>query len=121
MTAGDVDYLLPGYDLDMGGISPAEVLGRGRNTDLIEDATVALAEARVRKSGVLEKLERWAAEDRDTDGMGGRPSIISYRAVLTALLLLARERAHAPFTSCTPAAGAPQPCVEGTARPPRTP
>lgn len=93
MTAGDVDYLVPGYDLDMGGISPAEVLGRGRNTDLIDDATVALAESRVRKSGVLEKLDQWTAEDRNNEGVGGRPSAISYRAVLTALLLLARESA----------------------------
>ncbi|WP_194383334.1 hypothetical protein [Microbacterium luteum] len=91
MTAADIDYLIPGYDLGTGGISPAEVLGRGRNTDLIEDATVALAEARVRKSGVLEKLDQWAAEDRNTDGTGGRPAMISSRAVLTAFLLLARE------------------------------
>ncbi len=91
MTAGDVDYLIPGYDLDIGGISPAEVLGRGRNTDLIDDATVALAEARVRKAGVLERLDQWAFEDRNTDGMGGRPAMISSRAVLTAFLLLARE------------------------------
>lgn len=93
MTAGDVDYLLPDSRLDLGGITRAEVLGRGRNTDLIEDATVAVAEARVRKSGVLEKLERWAAEDGKDESMGGRPSLISYRAVLTALLLMARESA----------------------------
>lgn len=89
MISGDVDYHLS--DIDLGGISPAEVLGRGRNTDLIEDATVALAEARVRRSGVLEALAQWTAEDRASEGLGGRPSTISYRAVLTALLLLARE------------------------------
>ena len=93
MTAGDVDYLLPESGLDLGGITRAEVLGRGRNTDLIEDATVAVAEARVRKSGVLERLEQWEAEDGKDDSVGGRPRMISYRAVLTALLLMARESA----------------------------
>jgi hypothetical protein len=93
MISGDVDYHLSDFDIDTGGISAAEILGRGRNTDLISDSTVALTEARVRKSGVLENLEGWAAEDRNLEGMGGRPSIISYRAVLTALLLLARESA----------------------------
>lgn len=93
MTVGDVDFSLPADDTDLGGISPAEILGRGRNTDLIEEATVALAEARVRKSGVLEMLDQWATEDRISYGLGGRPAMISSRAVLTALLLLARESA----------------------------
>ena len=93
MTAGDVDYRLPYSDIDTGGISATEVLGRGRNTDLIDDTTVALAESRVRKSGVLEMFEQWAAEDGKDESMGGRPAMISYRAVLTALLLMARESA----------------------------
>lgn len=93
MIANDVDYHYPDLDLTGGGISDDEILGRGRTTDLVSDAAVAIVEARVRKSGVLESLERWKAEDCNTVGMGGRPAIISYRAVLTALLLLARESA----------------------------
>lgn len=93
MIANDVDYHFPDLDLTGGGISDDEILGRGRTTDLVSDAAVAMVEARVRKSGVLESLERWKAEDCNTVGMGGRPAMISYRALLTALLLLARESA----------------------------
>jgi len=95
MTAHDVDYYLPGYSDDAScvGVTEREIIGRGRNMQVIDAGTVALAESRIRQSGVLARLEAWKAEDRTKDGLGGRPEMISTRAVLTALLLLAHENA----------------------------
>lgn len=91
MTSVDIDYYRAFDDNDDCGITEREVLGRGRDLQQFDDSTVALAETRVRQSGILEQLDRWAAEDAKRDGMGGRPAMISYRALLTALLLLAQE------------------------------
>lgn len=93
MTSVDIDYYRAFDDNDECGITEREVLGRGRDLQQFDDATVTLAETRVRQSGILEQLDRWAAEDANRDGMGGRPARISYRALLTALLLLAQEGA----------------------------
>lgn len=93
MTSIDIDYYRAFGDDDECGITEREILGRGRNLQQFDDSMVALVETRVRQSGVLEQLERWAAEDSKGEGMGGRPAMISYRALLTALLLLAHEGA----------------------------
>jgi hypothetical protein len=91
MSAGDIDYEFSGYEPDLGGITQAEVMGRGRIHDLIHDDTVKLTEGRVRKAGVVERLQAWREEDEDVFSIGGRPSLISERAILTGLLLLAKE------------------------------
>lgn len=93
MTTQDTDFYLPGYTPEFGGITEREIIGRGRNMQPVNAGTVALIEARVRKSGILEQLEQWTAEDAKPDGMGGRPAAISFRALLTAMLLLAHEGA----------------------------
>lgn len=91
MSAGDTDYPSTEADSDLGGMTLAEVMGRGRIPQLIDDDTVALMEARVRKTGVLEKLAQWRQEDAPPYSIGGRPSQISDCAILTALLLLSKE------------------------------
>ena len=91
MSAGDIDYGFNGYEPDLGGITQAEVMSRGKSLPLIDDQTVALTEGRVRKSGVLERLQEWRDEDAAAFSIGGRPSLISERAILTGLLLLAKE------------------------------
>jgi hypothetical protein len=92
MTSTDIDYYRT-LDNDEGGITEREIVGRGRNLQQFDDSTVALMETRVRQSGILEQLDRWAAEDSHADSMGGRPAMVSIRALLTALLLLAHEGA----------------------------
>lgn len=99
MIAGDVDYAFTGHDPDLGGMTQAEVMGRGRIHQLIDDETVALMEGRVRKTGILEKLREWSDEDAEAISVGGRPSLISERAVLTGMLLLAKEGASMFLTS----------------------
>ena len=91
MNTEDVDFYLPGYSAEHGGITENEIIARGRNLQQVDPATVALVESRVRQSGILTQLDAWAREDAKPEGMGGRPAMISYRAVLTALLLLAHE------------------------------
>ena len=91
MSAGDIDYAFNGYEPDLGGMTQAEVMGRGHIHQLIDDATVALMEGRVRKTGVLERLQEWRDEDAAAFSIGGRPSLISERAILTGMLLLAKE------------------------------
>lgn len=91
MNVTDRDYYMPGFNAEHGGITPNEVMGRGRNLQQVQPALVALIDSRVRQSGVLEQLDAWAAEDSKADWMGGRPAILSARAVLTALMLLAHE------------------------------
>ncbi|TFC16536.1 hypothetical protein [Cryobacterium glucosi] len=91
MSAGDIDYGFTGYEPDLGGMTQAEVMGRGRIHQLIDDETVALMEGRVRKAGVLERLQAWRDEDAVAFSIGGRPSLISERAMITGMLLLAKE------------------------------
>jgi hypothetical protein len=91
MSAGDIDYGFTGYEPDLGGITQTEVMSRGKSLPLIDDQTVALTEGRVRKAGVLERLQEWRDEDAAAFSIGGRPSLISERAILTGLLLLAKE------------------------------
>jgi len=45
----------------------------------------------VDNSGLLDQLEKWAAEDAATRGAGGRPPSVSMRTVLIALFVLALE------------------------------
>ena len=101
MTVMEVDYKFATPETDLGGITRAEVIGRGRIYQLIDEDTVALMESRVRKTGILEKLEEWRREDGLVTGLGGRPSLISDRAVLTGLLLLANEKAAMFITNLT--------------------
>ncbi|TDW28921.1 hypothetical protein [Cryobacterium psychrophilum] len=91
MSAGDIDYGFTGYSPDLGGMTEAEIMGRGRIHDLIDHQTVVLTEGRVRKTRVLERLQAWRDEDALAFSIGGRPSLISERAVITAMLLLAKE------------------------------
>ena len=91
MSAGDIDYDLTGHDPDLGGMTKAEVMGRGRVPELIDDELVALMAGRVLKTGVLERLSQWRAEDSPPLSIGGRPALISDLAILTGMLLLAKE------------------------------
>ena len=91
MTAGDIDYDLTGHDPDLGGMTKAEVMGRGRVPELIDDELVALMAGRVLKTGVLARLSQWRAEDSPPLSIGGRPALISDLAILTGMLLLAKE------------------------------
>lgn len=92
MISEDVDYFrLPNDTEELGGITEREIIGRGRTLQQFDDAQVALVELRVRQSGILEQFDQWTAEDSKPDGMGGRPAMISIRALLVALLLLAHE------------------------------
>jgi hypothetical protein len=99
MTAGDIDYGFSGYKPDLGGITQAEVMSRGKSLPLIDHQTVALTEGRVRKTGVLERLQEWSDEDAAPFSIGGRPQLISERAILTGLLLLAKEGSAMFLTS----------------------
>ncbi|WP_396668508.1 hypothetical protein [Microbacterium sp. R86528] len=91
MSAEDVDYYQSGHSEQWGGITENEIVARGRNLQMFDPATVALIESRVRQARILEQFEKWAKEDGAVDGVGGRPVMISLRALLTALLLLAHE------------------------------
>ncbi|TFD36278.1 hypothetical protein E3T34_00970 [Cryobacterium sp. TMT1-62] len=91
MSAGDIDYDLTGHDPDLGGMTKAEVMGRGRVPELIDHELVALMAGRVLKTGVLERLNQWRAEDSPPLSIGGRPALISDLAILTGMLLLAKE------------------------------
>jgi len=99
MSAGDIDYGFTGYSPDLGGMTESEIMGRGRIHDVIDHQTVVLMEGRVRKTGVLERLQAWRDEDALAFTIGGRPSLISERAVMTALLLLAKEGSAMFFTN----------------------
>ncbi|TFD02786.1 hypothetical protein [Cryobacterium sp. TMT1-66-1] len=81
------------YDNDLGGVTPEEVMGRGRVHHVIADDIVVLMEGRVRKTGVLAKLQEWRDEDVAGESLGGRPALISDRAILTGMLLLAKANA----------------------------
>ena len=90
MSTGDTDLDFSVFDNDLGGITPEEVMGRGRVHQIIDDDVVALMEGRVRKTGALARLRDWRNEDIAPNSTGGRPSLISERAVLTGMLLLAK-------------------------------
>ncbi len=93
MSTAATDRNLFGSDTDFGGITAAEVVGRGRVHQRIDDNLVALMESRVRKTGILERLQGWRDEDSGSYGIGGRPALISDQAMLTGMLLLAKEGA----------------------------
>lgn len=52
---------------------------------------VAATEAKIARIGVLEELATWRAEGNHATGAGRRPTLISDRAILVGLLLLASE------------------------------
>ncbi len=82
-------------DVELGGMSPAEILSRGRAHHPFTDPQVRKALERVDKTGILDRLADWRAADRAALGLGGRPAIITDRALLVGLLLLAQE--HSPL------------------------
>jgi hypothetical protein len=91
MSAGDTDYDFNSLDPDLGGLTKAEVMGRGRVPQLIEHSLVATMAERVNNTGALVKIAEWRRADAPPFSIGGRPALISDRAVLTGLLLLAKE------------------------------
>ena len=64
------------------------------DSTLIDHAAVAHANALVTQTGILHTLDRWRAEDHITK----RGGLVSARAVLVGLLLLARERSPLSLT-----------------------
>jgi hypothetical protein len=101
MSAPEALLTFADPEADLGGLTQAEVMGRGRAYQTFEDSLVSLTEARVRKTGVLEKLGHWRQEDAGTFALGGRPSLISDLAILTGLLLLAKEGSAMHITALT--------------------
>lgn len=79
-------------DDGFGGFHEHEVDRRGRLEPLIDHADVIRASKRVRKSGVLTRLDEWDRIDNPDVGQGGRPTIINRHAILVGLILLAAER-----------------------------
>lgn len=94
----DIDFTFSDLYGDLGGISELEVRGRGRTPSPLDDALVVQAHRRVVKTGILERLARWRAEDTPPAHMGGRPALISDEALLTGLMLLAKEGAPLHLT-----------------------
>ena len=101
MSAPEALLTFADPDTDLGGITRAEVMGRGHAYQLIEDPLVALMESRVRKTGLPDQLQAWRAADAASTGLGGRPSLISDTAILTGLLLLAKEGSAMHLTALT--------------------
>lgn len=99
MSRGDVDHTVD-YDAnEFGGLTEEEIIGRGRVHQVMHDNVVALMDTRVRSTGVLRKLEHWREDDSFDPILGGRPALISDRAILTGLLLLAKEGSPLFITS----------------------
>lgn len=67
----------------------------GRAQHVFTPQLVANAEARVAESGVLDKLAVWRGDDNQTAGVTESATIVSDRAILVGLLLLASE--HSPL------------------------
>ena len=92
--ASDVDYIDSAEDYvsaKFGGFSLLEI-DRAGSADLVfEDNQVKAASDRVKKSGVLEMLAKWHAEDHPDSSQGGRPRIITAHAILVGLVLLGQE------------------------------
>jgi hypothetical protein len=92
--ATDIDCVdnIEEYDSEkFGGFSLLEVDRAGRADLMFEDDQVKAASDRVKKSGALELLAKWEAEDRPDYSQGGRPRIISAHAILVGLILLEQE------------------------------
>ena len=85
-----IDGPRPGVDL--GGISPEEILDKAETLTMIPHTVVLRAMARVQKTGVLERLAQWRHEDGADASLGGRPILIDDLALLTALMVLASEK-----------------------------
>jgi hypothetical protein len=67
----------------------------GRAQHVFASHMVAHAEARVAESGVVDKLAGWRGDDNQTAGVTEGATIVSDRAILVGLLLLASE--HSPL------------------------
>lgn len=99
---GENRYENEEFDRDeLGGISPSEVVTRGKAQHHISDSVVLQALQRVEDAGVLDLLDRWRREDGLADpAHGGRPVFIPEKALLVGMLLLAQD--HKPlFLSAT--------------------
>jgi|GEM_PF-6599803 len=57
----------------------------------ISDADVAVADARVTRTGMVETLREWRRDDLPTQRGNGRPAFVSDRAILVGMLLLASD------------------------------
>jgi hypothetical protein len=84
-------------DDDLGGglfgelFDDDEVRAGGRRVSKFTVHEVRLACRRVDQAGILPNLREWAAEDRRGKHPGGRPSLLTDRAVLACCLLLVSE------------------------------
>ncbi|TFB76841.1 hypothetical protein E3O06_01340 [Cryobacterium glaciale] len=76
---------------DFGGMSAAEVHSGARADYVFTSQQVALAHSRVFQTGILDKFVAWRSEDARVAGASARPTLISDRAILVGLLLLASE------------------------------
>ena len=84
---------------DCGGISASEVLSSGRADHVFTSQQVCLAHSRVLQTGILDKLAAWRSADTPVTGARARPSLISDRAILVGLLLLASEHGNLQISS----------------------
>jgi len=87
--SAEIDAMLDA--LDLGGMSESEIMDRGQTRELIGHDKVVTADRRVRESGALERLSVWRRQDNPMVGIGGRPQLVSDRALLVGLVLLAGE------------------------------
>jgi hypothetical protein len=93
MSADDFDELDDIFDETLYGLMPmAEVISGSLNTTRIDKALVLRWLRRVRRSGVLDLVATWRADDAFGRYRGGRKPTISDEVILTLLLLLMAER-----------------------------
>lgn len=88
----------PRYGVDLGGISPSEVLTKAKILTEVPHAAIARYAARVQKTGILERLKEWRLEDGMDASLGGAPILINDLATLTGLMILAGEKKPLLYT-----------------------
>jgi hypothetical protein len=93
MTTNFHDAFDPNAEPD--GASTFDGIPSGRAQHVFASHMVAHAEARVAESGVVDKLAAWRGDDNQTAGVTEGATIVSDRAILVGLLLLASE--HSPL------------------------
>lgn len=81
----------PRRGVDLGGISPSEIVTKAKILTEVPHAAVVRAVSRVRETGILERLEQWRIEDGMDHSVGGRPIAIDDLSILTGLMILAGE------------------------------
>ena len=93
------DFVAAPDPTDCGGISASEVLSGGHADYVFTSEQVILAHSRVLQTGILDKLAVWRSADTPVTGARTRPSLISDRAILVGLLLLASEHGNFRISS----------------------